>query len=221
MASGPMSATSGVEGDGVAGPLPHLHRLVPVHQGDHLAELDLEATRVHAEGLDAGPQAGHLAVVVGTEDVDDPVEPADQELVAVVGEVTGQIGGVAVGLAQHPVAGVAELGGPEPGGAVLLEDQALLGQQGDGLVDRPALLDGGLAVPLVEHDADRGQRGPDVLEDPLRRPPARRGHVVGAVVARGQLGHVLALVAALGHLAARDGGPAGSPRGSGSDLRCR
>ena len=39
---------------------------------------------------DAGLQAGDLAVVVGAEDVDHPVEPADQELVAVVGEVAGR-----------------------------------------------------------------------------------------------------------------------------------
>ena len=163
----------GVEGDGVAGPLAHLHGLVPVHQRDHLAELDLEPVRVDAEGLDAGHQAGHLAVVVGAEHVDDPVEAAHEELVPVVGEVAGQVGGVAVRLAQHPVADVAQLGGPEPGGTVLLEDQALVGQEGDGLVDRTALLDGGLAVPLVEHDAHRGQRGPDVLEDPARPPTAR------------------------------------------------
>ena len=125
VASGPMSATSESRRDGVAGPLAHLHRLVAVDQRDHLAELDLEAARVDAQRLDAGRQAGHLAVVVGAEDVDHPVEAADEELVAVVGEVAGQVGGVAVRLAQHPVAAVAELGGPEPGRAVLLEDQPL------------------------------------------------------------------------------------------------
>ena len=213
MASGPMSATSGVEGDGVAGPLAHLDRLVAVHQGDHLAELDLEAAGVDAEGLDPGHQAGHLAMVVGAEHVDHPVESADQELVAVIGEVAGQVGGVAVGLAQHPVAGVAQLGGPEPGGAVLLEDQALVGQQGDGLVDRPALLDGGLAVPLVEDDAHRGERGPDAVEDLVGRPAAGRGHVVGPVIGGGQFGHVLALVAALWDLVGHGAGPAGSPQG--------
>ncbi len=113
-----------VEGDGVAGPLAHLDRLVPVHQRDHLAQLDLEAAGIDPQGLDPGHQAGHLAVVVGAEDVDDPVEAPDQELVAVVGQVAGQVGGVPVGLAEDPVAGVAQLGGPEPGGAVLLEDEA-------------------------------------------------------------------------------------------------
>ena len=116
---------------------------------------------------------------------------------------------------------VAELGGPEPGGAVLLVDQALVGQQGDRLVDGAALLDRGLRVPLVEDDAHRGQGGPDALEDPVGGPPAGDGHVVGAVVLGGQVGHVLALVAALGHLLAAVAGQQARRRACGSGRRCR
>ena len=57
-------------------------------------------SRIDAERLDAGEQARHLAVVVGPEDVDHPVEPADEELVAVVREVAREVGRVAVGLAR-------------------------------------------------------------------------------------------------------------------------
>ena len=108
--------------------LPILTASSPSIERDHLAQLDLETAGIDPEGLDTGHQAGHLAVVVGAEHVDHPVEPPDQELVAVVGQVAGQIGGVPVRLAQHPVAGVAELGGPEPGGPVLFEHQSLVGQ---------------------------------------------------------------------------------------------
>src|ERR1019366_8995235 len=76
--------------------------------------------------------------------------------------------------------------------------QPPLGQEGDGLVDRAGLLDGCLAVPLVEDNAHRGQGGPDVVEDPVRGPAAGGGHVVGTLVGSGQLGHVLPGVAALG-----------------------
>ncbi len=62
-------------------------------------------------------------MVVGTEDVDYPVEAADEELVAVVGQVARQVGGVSVLLAEHPIAGVAEFGRPEPGLPILFEDE--------------------------------------------------------------------------------------------------
>ena len=44
-----------------------------------------------------------MAVVVGAPDVDDLIEAADLELVAVVGDVAGEIGVEAVGAAQHVV----------------------------------------------------------------------------------------------------------------------
>src|SRR3712207_7263648 len=49
------------EGDEGARSLRHL----ALGQGDHLAELDLQPPALDAQGLHAGQQAGHLAVVVG------------------------------------------------------------------------------------------------------------------------------------------------------------
>ena len=96
-----------------------------------------------------------------------------------------------------------QFGGPEPGGAVLLEDQPLGRQQVDRLVHRPALLDGGLAVPLVEDDAHRFQGRPDEAENPVGRPPAGLGDVLRTVVGLSQVGDVFALVATFGDLVAR------------------
>ena len=61
-------------------------------QVDELSEPYLQPVAVDPEGRDAGLEAGDLAVVVGTEDVDHPVELADEELVTVVGEIAGQVG---------------------------------------------------------------------------------------------------------------------------------
>ena len=207
VASGPMSATNESSDDGVAGPLAHLDRLVTVHQRDHLAELHLEAPGVDAQGLDAGLQAGHLAVVVGPEHVDDPVEPPHQELVAVIGQVAGEVGGVAVGLAQHPVTAVPQRSGPEPRGAVLLEDQAL---------DRPA--------ERWSRPPRRSPRWRPGCTTRRRRcpprpgwpgcgrgsapPPTARPSVTssGPSYDRGQLGDVLPRVATLGHVTAAPSG---------------
>ena len=65
-------------------------------------------------------QAGDVAVVVGAPDVDEQLEAAG-ELVAVVGDVGQQVGGLAVGLHEDAVLVVAEVGGAQPDGAVLLE----------------------------------------------------------------------------------------------------
>ena len=48
-------------------------------------------------------QAGHMAVVVGAPDVDGLVKAADLQLVAVVGDVGGEVGVEAVGAAEHVV----------------------------------------------------------------------------------------------------------------------
>ena len=63
--------------------------------------------------------SGHVAVVVGAEDVDQLLG-APLELVAVVGDVGGEVGRLAVRADQHPVLVVAELGRPQPDRALAL-----------------------------------------------------------------------------------------------------
>ena len=110
-----------VEQHEVAGPLRQPHLLAAPHERHELAEDDLELVGLVAERLHAGLQARDVAVVVGAPDVDEQLEAAG-ELVAVVGDVGEQVGGLAVGLHEDPVLVVAEVGGAQPDGAVLLED---------------------------------------------------------------------------------------------------
>ena len=67
------------------------------------------------------------------------------------------------------------------------------------LSHRAALFDRGLAVPLVEVDVDRLERGLDVGEHLLAGPASGLGHVVGTVVLRGEIGDELARIAVLGN----------------------
>ena len=133
VASGPMSAMSESSDMKLPARLDIRPALLPLEDRDHLAELDLEAVGVDAHRLHACFQARNLPLVVGTEDVDDPVETAHEEFVAVVGEVSAEVGDVAVGLHEHPVPRVAELARPEPGGPVLLVDEAARPEQVDRL----------------------------------------------------------------------------------------
>ena len=117
-----------------------------------------------------GPlEAGHVAVVVGAPDVDDPVEAPDGELVPVVGDVGREVGVEAVGPTEHivlqvqlldvrlffagpPVVVPEDVGGPEPQSPVLLIGPAPRRQQLHRLGHIAALVEGGLIEPVVVAD---------------------------------------------------------------------
>ena len=65
-----------------------------------------------------------VSVVIGTKKVDVHVETAGA-LVDVVGGIRGEIGVFAVGLDEHAILVVTEIGRAQPDGAILLEDMAL------------------------------------------------------------------------------------------------
>ena len=88
-------------------------------QVDHLPDQHLDGVGVVAERGGGGLEPADVAVVVGAEHVDAQVEAAGP-LVLEVGDVTGDVGGVAVALDDHAVLVVAVFGAGEPPGAVLL-----------------------------------------------------------------------------------------------------
>ena len=157
--------------DGLAGALRHAddlavaHELHQLHQHDVQPVLAVEPQRVHR-----ALQAGDVAVVVGAPDVDDLVEAADGEFVAVIGDVGGKVGVEPVRAAQHVVlqaelfdgllalARLAQvrredLGRLEPERAVLFIGIAEVGQSLHGIGHIPALMQAGLKEPLVVVDA--------------------------------------------------------------------
>jgi len=69
-----------------------------VHQHDVETVRAVEAQRVHRT-----LHAGHVTVVVSAPDVNDLVEVTHGELVAVIGNVAGEVGIEAVGAAQNVV----------------------------------------------------------------------------------------------------------------------
>ena len=120
-----------------------------------------------------GLEPGDVAVVVGAEHVDAEIEAA-LPLVEVVGDVAGDVGGLTVALDDDAVLVVAEVGGAQPGCAVLLVDVAGLAQLGDGLLD-PA---GGVHRVFVGVDVEVGaelvQRLLDVAEHQVDADRAER-----------------------------------------------
>jgi hypothetical protein len=101
------------QGHEVAGAGGHLHLLAAAVEHRELHQQHVEPLGVVAERGQRGLHARHVAVVVGAPDVDDALEAA-LELVHVIGDVGGEVGGLAV-LAHHDaVLLVAEGGRAEP-----------------------------------------------------------------------------------------------------------
>ena len=71
--------------------LKQVHQL---HQHNHQA-----AGAVQTKAVQRRLQAGHMAVMVGTPDIDDFIEAAFFKFVAVIGDISGEIGVKSVGTA--------------------------------------------------------------------------------------------------------------------------
>src|SRR5699024_3690102 len=98
-------------------------RLAVLQQVDQLHQDHVQTAAVQADGVHRALHAGHMAVVVGAPHVDGLVKAAGGQLVVVVGDVGGKIGGDAVGADQDLV--LVLLGGAVVG--LFLVGRAVLG----------------------------------------------------------------------------------------------
>ena len=105
-------------------------------------------------------------MVVRAPDVDQPVE-APTELLHHVPDVRAEIGPVAVRLADHPVLVIAPRRRAEPEGPILLEYRTCRLEALDGPRDPAVAIEGALALPDVETNAEVRQRGLDPRPHPL------------------------------------------------------
>ena len=159
------------KGDGLARALGHTHDLAVAHELDELHQHDIEAVgAVKTQRVHRALHTGHMAVMVRAPDVDDLVEMTHGELVAVVGNVAGEVGVEPVGAAQHVVLEVElvdvlvllallavllthDLGGLEPERAFLFVGPAELVQLLHRVGHKAAVVQAGFEEPLVEPDA--------------------------------------------------------------------
>jgi hypothetical protein len=124
----------------------------------------------------------------------------------VVGDVGGEVGGLAVGSNQDPVLVVAELARPQPHRALPLVHVAAASQIVDRRLDLSILVEGALREPGVEADPEAVQRRLYPPAHLLRAAPGEilqvRGRGAGDRELIGELGDVLAGIAVIGRLAA-------------------
>ena len=149
--------------------LGHTDGLAVAQQVDELAQQNLELAGVAQSVADAA-DALDVAVVVGAPDVDDVVDAL--ELVPVIGDVGGEVGVLTVGLDQHAVLVVAQIGGAEPQGAVLGVEVAHLVELLKSTVDGRGA--GGLALGVLHVQGALGEPAVKVAVDGV----AKVAHVV-------------------------------------------
>ena len=150
-----------VQGDETAGALGHLHHFAVFYQAHELHEDDLQLVAAVAQSFHGALHAGHVAVMVGAPDVDDRVEAA-LELVFVVGDVGGEIGGHAVPAHQHLGLHVrTHTGAVDPDGVVLRQQPAPFVQLFHGGFHLAGIVERALGEPAVVGDAEAFQRAFD------------------------------------------------------------
>ena len=136
----------------VTGALTLLDRDAFDHHVHHLADQVGESVAGNAQGLHGGVHAGDVALVIGAQNVDDQVQFALFEFVAVVGDVGGQVGRFAGALHQHVLAVITLIAVDEPDRPLALGDVAAIAQPVDGSGDRAGGMQLGLVEPVLELD---------------------------------------------------------------------
>ena len=128
-------------------------------QRHDLADEDGEAVGVEVEGLHHRLHARHVALVIGSPDVDDSVETAPPELVTVVGDIGREVRWRARAAHDDVVLLIAQRSGSEPLRAVAHRGVATLAEEGHRLFVLPVGIEVALAEPDVEVDADAFEVG--------------------------------------------------------------
>ena len=172
-----------VEKDDVAAPFRHLRRLAALRQVHELVDQHLQRVARVAEHLGERLQPADVAVMVGAEDVDEPVE-ALRILPAHVGRIGGEIRRRAVGTDEDAVLLVAVCRRAGPQRRLLL----VRVEERDRLRDLG--LDDALALEGVELDPEPLERCFDQAQHPRHRVtlvPRERGDVVAVVAVLGRL----------------------------------
>ena len=143
--------------DGFAGALAHTHHFPVADQPHQLDQNNVQLAAVQPDSVHGGFHTGHMAVVVGAPNVDAAVKAALGEFVAVVCDVCGKIGGVAVLTDQHLVFFRAKGGCAIPKRALLVVGQALVFQNLNGLLQLAVVVQLAFQEPLVVLDAVFGE----------------------------------------------------------------
>ncbi len=132
-------------------------------QMNHLHDGHLERVRVFAQRRQGAFHPRDVAVVIGPPHVDNPLE-SPVELLHVIGDVRGEVGGHAVLPNHHAILVVAKTRRLKPDGAVLVIGVTGIAQGLNGSIDGAAFQQRAFRVPAVEDHPEFLQIGAYVVE---------------------------------------------------------
>ena len=193
--------------DEIAGALAELHLFSAALDPNQLHEDHLEEVGSVTQTLEDGLHTLHVTVVIGTPDIDGRVEPAGG-LIAMVCDVRQEIGVGPVALHQNAIFIVAETAGGDPDRTLAPIEKLLGFQRLEHRVDRARIVEAAFGRERVELDAERAQIlflfGHQTIESMVphelalfRAPHRTYAFAELTLDLSSQLGHVLAVVAAL------------------------
>ena len=139
--------------DCLAAALGEFYHFSVTHQHYHLHQNHIQTACICAQCRQRRFQAGHIAVVVGTQNVDCLVEFPHHQLIIVVCDIRHDIGRDSVGTNQHEILVCAEVGRLEPNCALLLIGVATLGQLFYHPLYLTVLVQGALTEPVIIDNA--------------------------------------------------------------------
>ena len=139
--------------DCLAAALGEFYHFSVTHQHYHLHQNHIQTACICAQCRQRRFQAGHIAVVVGTQNVDCLVELPHHQLIIVVCDIRHDIGRDSVGTNQHEILVCAEVGRLEPNCALLLIGVATLGQLFYHPLYLTVLVQGALTEPVIIDNA--------------------------------------------------------------------
>ena len=122
-----------------AGSLAHGHWLPVAEQVHELVDQHHQARLVDAQRPHHALHPRHVALMVGTPDVDGQVVVSVDQLVVVVGNIRREVGRQAVAAHEDVVLVIAQGRGREPGGAFSVDDEPALAQRSEGALDLAAV----------------------------------------------------------------------------------
>ena len=132
----------------LAGPFAHADDFSVADQLDQLHQDNVQLAAVKPYGVHSALHSGNVSVMVGAPDIDAPVK-APLEFISVIGNIRGEIGGIAVLPDQNLILFRAKVGSLIPEGPVQFIGHALFRQDFQGILNFTVIMEHAFMEPGI------------------------------------------------------------------------
>ncbi len=149
----------------------HRQPLIPAVENGELDQENIQGsiTTPDPQTLEGPADPGYIAMVIGPPNIDNAGEPAI-ELIQMIGDIRGEIRGLAILTAYDTILGIAERRGSKPQGPIGLIETTRGLEPTDGGLDRAGFDQLAFRIPAVIGNPKVPQILGDAFEDGIQRP---------------------------------------------------